>query len=148
MSYKNSPTIEKIVNLDGRSKLLTGYFYKSERGSKAKELRLYPELNADHYFEIPESSVREVIEGPKGSEQTIVALRDGAEFDFVTRTRLSSDDMGRFGDVLTPTRKKLPPWMDRLTLYLKLANAALLEMYLGTESIPGTGQSGSPGDDL
>jgi len=44
--------------------------------------------------------------------------------------------------------KKQDPLIDRLRIYLLLANKAFLEMYLGTESIPGTGQSGSPADNL
>jgi hypothetical protein len=149
MKIKSSKAIEKIVNMDSGSRLLTGYIYQLPDATEETSIRLYPRLSPNQFYEIDPSSVVDVIEVSGDSERRTLVLREDARLYLVNRVQLSSCDLDNSGDDgWTPLRGRLPPYADRLRAYLMLAIASLLEGYLGTESIPGTGQSGNPIDDL
>lgn len=147
MDLQSSPAIEKIAKHGEETARISGYIYAEKKDATC--FRLYPELSASPYYEIETTDVVDIIRSPRDDETQTVILRSDARVSLVARMDVSGKDLKSGGGAgWVPLRGALPPWADRLRIYLLMASAALLEQYVGTESIPGTGQSGHPGDDL
>ena len=147
MNIESNLTISKFVESGVNTQSLSGYLYVNGN-SVPTSIRVYPYMDTKKYYELEESSVVEIIEHPKNSEKKTVFVRDDAELLLVTKHLASELGIDGENTEFTPTRSKLPPWLDRLSLLSYLSNKLLLEMYLGVEQSPGTGQTGKPGDDL
>ena len=140
-------TISKLIEAGVNTQSLSGYIYDNWN-SVTNSIRLYPLLNTKQYYELDKSTIVEIIEDSNNVEKKTVLVRDDAELLYVTKHSASDLEKDSVRPVLTPTRFKLPPWLDRLTYLSDLRSQLLLEMYLGVEQIPGTGRTGKPGDDL
>ena len=144
MAMSTHPIIDKIVSAEDPY-TISGFLHTSGSKGQSGLVRIYPNLDAGRYVEVPRSSIIAVEEGD-GEKRSTFVIGNVAEATLVDRTRFSSDG-GASG--FTAWRAKLPPEVDRLTLYKLLpVKSGLLKAYLGTESIPGTGQTGNPEDDL
>lgn len=147
MDIHSNSVIGKIIKDGGQTGQVTGYLHVEKKD--AKTFRVYPELSASPYFEVETRDVIDIVGDGRGEDKQTVILKGDARVKFCTCTELSGSDLGPGGDPgWVSTRFKLPPWADRLSDLIGIGNAAFLERYLGTESIPGTGQTGRPGDDL